>query len=174
MTSLVDFQIRDLSRNMGLVEPFAPEQVCPASYDVRLGTKFKVEGRICGPVEDRKNWIDREINSNEEFELYPGQFILAHTQEYVRLPHNIEAQFQLKSSRAREGIQHLFAGFIDPGFHGQVTLELKNVTQRHSIFLTPGMLIGQLRFASLDEIPMRPYSMTGRYMHDLGAVESKG
>lgn len=159
---------------MGLVEPFDPEQVCPASYDVRLGTNFKVEGRICGPTEGRQRWKSVEIAEHEKFELYPGQFILAHTVEFVRLPYNIEAQFQLKSSRAREGIQHLFAGFIDPGFHGQVTLELKNVTQRHSIFLTPGMLIGQLRFAKLEEIPMRPYSLTGRYMNDLGAVESKG
>lgn len=172
MSSLVDFQIRDLSRNLGMVEPFESEQVCPASYDVRLGNMFKREGRICGP--DPKRWTDCHLEKDEEFELYPGHFVLAHTLEYVRLPNDIEAQFQLKSSRAREGIQHLFAGFLDPGFHGQVTLELKNVTMRHTVILKPGMLIGQLRFAQLSEKPMRPYSLTGRYMNDLGAVESKG
>ncbi len=159
---------------MGLIEPYETEQVSPASYDVRLGNEIKVEGSICGTESDKGRWMNRNIKDTEGFVLYPGQFILAHTLEYVRLPVNIEAQFQLKSSRAREGIQHLFAGFIDPGFHGQVTLELKNVTQRHSIFLKPGMLIGQLRFAKLEETPIRPYSLTGRYMNDRGAVESKG
>lgn len=174
MTSLVDHQIRTLSREMGLVEPFEAEQVCPASYDVRLGNHIKTEGRICGPLAERSRWIDHHLEDDEEFEFFPGHFILAHTVEHVRLPGNIEAQFQLKSSRAREGIQHLFAGFIDPMFQGQITLELKNVTQRHSIFLKPGMLIGQLRFAKLEELPMRPYTLTGRYMNDVGAVASKG
>lgn len=172
MSSLVDFQIRDLSRKKGLIEPFDCDQLCPASYDVRLGNMFKAEGRICGPEPSR--WNEVIVKDDEEFELYPGRFVLAHTLEYVRLPNNTEAQFQLKSSRAREGIQHLFAGFLDPGFHGQVTLELKNVNMRHSIYLVPGMLIGQLRFSKLEETPIRPYSVTGRYMNDYGAVESKG
>ena len=94
--------------------------------------------------------------------------------EYVRIPNNIEANFQLKSSRGREGINHSLAGYIDPGFCGQITLELQNVRQRHSVLLRPGMLIGQLRFGKLDDVPLRPYSVTERYMNDTGAVESKG
>ena len=92
----------------------------------------------------------------------------------MRIPNNIEANFQLKSSRGREGINHLLAGYIDPGFHGEITLELQNVNNRHSVMLRPGMLIGQLRFSKLDQIPDLPYNMTGRYMNDRGAVESKG
>lgn len=174
MSSLVDFQIDNLCRNMALVEPYDRSLVNPASLDVRLGNIIKREGRICGPIDQRKRWIERYVEDWEEFELYPGAFILAHTKEYVRIPDNIEANFQLKSSRGREGINHLLAGYIDPGFHGQITLELQNVNNRHSIKLRPGMLIGQLRFATLNEIPERPYSITGRYMNDRGAVESKG
>lgn len=174
MSSLVDFQIDDLCRHLALVEPYDRELVNPASLDVRLGNVFKREGRICGPVSERTRWIQRYVEDWEEFELYPGAFILAHTKEYVRIPDNIEANFQLKSSRGREGINHLLAGYIDPGFHGQITLELQNVNNRHSVKLRPGMLIGQLRFAKLQQIPERPYSITGRYMNDRGAVESKG
>lgn len=172
MTSLVDFQIRELSRTAGLVEPFDPDMVNPASIDVTLGKQIWVEGRVCGPQETRKRWIEHTIEG--EFELFPGQFILAHTRELVRIPSKLESIFQLKSSRGREGLNHLLAGYIDPGFCGQITLELQNVNQRHSLFLTEGMRIGQLRFQTLDETPLRTYATIGRYQNDLGAVPSKG
>ena len=114
MSSLVDHQIRTLCREMGLVEPFDPELVQPASIDVRLGNVIKREGRVCGPVEGRQEWVTEYIKDGDSFELFPGAFILAHTKEYVRIPNNIEANFQLKSSRGREGINHLLAGYMRP------------------------------------------------------------
>lgn len=174
MSSIVDFQIRELCRNSGMVDPFNSDLINPASIDVRLGNMIKAEGQTHGPSDRRREWIDYHLNDDEEYILKPGEFILAHTKEFVRIPNNIEANFQLKSSRGREGINHLLAGYIDPGFHGQVTLELQNVKTRHSVKLKPGMLIGQLRFSKLDQTPLRPYSLTGRYMNDTGAVQSKG
>jgi dCTP deaminase len=174
MSNLVDFQIRNLCREVGLVEPYESELINPASIDVTLGNVIQAEGRICGPEALRTRWIRHELKDDDEFILTPGAFILAHTREFVRIPNNLEANFQLKSSRGREGLNHLLAGYIDPGFHGQITLELENVNQRHNIILKPGMRIGQLRFGQLREIPMRGYAVTGRYMGDLGAVPSKG
>lgn len=172
MSTLVDHQIRDLCRKSGLVEPFEPHMVNPASIDVTLGETVLVEGRICGPEAERIRW--RTVDISQGFTLTPGAFILAHTAEVVRIPNWIESVFQLKSSRAREGLDHLLAGYIDPGFSGQVTLELRNVNQRHSIDLMAGMRIGQLRFNSLETPPLRSYATTGRYMNDMGAVPSKG
>ena len=68
-----------------------------------------------------------------------------------------------KSTLGRQGLEHLIAGYIDPGFEGQVTLELYNVNQRHDILMWPGMRIGQLRFSRLDQTPTRSYAETGRY-----------
>ena len=172
MSTLVDHQIRDLCRKSGLVEPFDADLINPASIDVTLGNTIFVEGRICGPEHERSRW--RTVDISEGFMFSPGHFILASTAELIRLPNWVEAQFQLKSSRAREGLQHLLAGYIDPGFAGQITLELKNENQRHSIELRPGMRIGQLRFNSLEVPPLKPYSLTGRYMNDTGPVMSKG
>ena len=174
MSNLVDFQIRTLCRESGLVEPFLPEMINPASIDVTLGNVIQSEGLICGPQALRTRWIEHVLEDDDEYVLTPGAFILAHTREFVRIPNNLEANFQLKSSRGREGINHLLAGYIDPGFHGQITLELENVNHRHSIILKPGMRIGQLRFGKLEQIPMRSYAQTGRYMNDTGAVPSKG
>lgn len=153
----------------GLVEPFDPEMVNPASIDVTLGPTLLVEGK---PGEER--WKEVDIRSWGAYSLAPGEFVLAATQEFIRVPNNLEAVFNLKSSRGREGYEHLLAGYIDPGFHGRVTLELVNVNRYHRLPLEHGMRIGQLRFAKLDEIPMRSYAVTGRYFNDKGVQVSKG
>jgi len=168
MATIVDHQIRHLARTMGLVEPFDPELVNPASYDVTLGPTILREG---GAGEER--WVEVDIE-NGVYSLAPGEFVLAHTAEIVRVPSNLECVFNLKSSRGREGYEHLMAAYIDPGFHGRVTLELVNVNRYHRLPLEHGMRIGQLRFSKLDEIPMRSYAVTGRYHNDQSVQISRG
>lgn len=108
------------------------------------------------------------------FWMPPGAFILASTAEWIRVPNSMECIFQLKSSRGREGYEHALAGYIDAGYHGNVTLELSNVRRFTELPLSAGMRIGQLRFLKLDSTPLRPYSLTGRYHCDKGVQESKG
>ena len=183
MSTLVDFQIRNLARTKGLVEPFDPEQVNPASYDVTLGTKILVEPepRIHYSHEDGvsfsipvSRWEEVDISETAPYILRPGEFVLAHTAEVVRVPNNLECVFNLKSSRGREGFDHLMAAYIDPGFTGRVTLELVNVNRYNDLKLSPGMRIGQLRFSRLDATPMRSYAVTGRYFGDSTVQPSKG
>jgi dCTP deaminase len=171
MATIVDFQIRELARTRGLVEPYEPAQQNPASYDVRLGGTILVEQRASAP--GGAEWRTVDI-SEEEYLLQPGEFVLAHTKEFVRVPVELECIFQLKSSRGREGYEHALAGYIDPGFHGQVTLELTNLRRYKALPLKAGLLIGQLRFSRVDEVPHRPYSLTGRYNNDKGVQASKG
>lgn len=182
MASLVDHQIRHLSRISGLIEPYDPEQQNPASYDVTVGSRLLVErplhirhsSRYDGAtavIDDR--WIEFDI-SRHSFNLLPGEFVLACTEEFIRVPNYLEAVFCLKSSRGREGWEHALAAYIDPGFHGKVTLELKNNNQYHSLPIKAGLRIGQLRFNRLDELPLRPYSVTGRYNGDTTTTPSKG
>lgn len=168
MSTIVDHQIRELARMTGLVEPFNPDQINPASYDVTLGTTILKEGVGAEP-----RWIPVDITGGV-YVMQPGEFILAATEEMVRIPNNLECVFNLKSSRGREGFEHLMAGYIDPGFHGKITLELCNVNRHHRLALEPGMRIGQLRFSKLDAIPHRGYALTGRYHQDDGVRASKG
>lgn len=166
--TIVDHQIRQLCREKGLIEPFNPEQVNPASYDVTLGPTLLREG---GAGEDR--WVSVDIE-NGIYSLAPGEFVLAHTAELIRVPNDLESVFNLKSSRGREGLDHLMAAYIDPGFHGRVTLELVNVNRYHRLPLEHGMRIGQLRFSRLDATPMRSYAVTGRYHNDQSVQISRG
>lgn len=166
MASIVDHQIRELCRNRGLVEPFDPDLINPASYDVTLAPIIKVEN-------DNGGFTEMDI-SDTDFWMPPGAFVLASTAEWVRIPNDLEAIFQLKSSRGREGYEHALAGYIDPGFCGNVTLELSNLRRFKELPLRAGMRIGQLRFAKVDAVPLRSYAITGRYQNDEGVRESKG
>ncbi len=172
MSTIVDYQILELVENHQLIEGFNPEQLNPASYDVRLGVGIHLEGQVIGPKEKRERWHPYSLEDSPYF-MAPGEFVLGATEEYIRVPKDMEAVFQLKSSRGREGYEHALAGYIDPGFHGQVTLELSNLNRRHYLPLVKGMLIGQLRFMKLNSTPTRSYAETGHYHGDIGAQPSK-
>jgi len=90
------------------------------------------------------------------------------------LPDCVAAQLALKSSRAREGLEHLMAGYVDPGYRGRLTLELQNARLMRAIPLWPGMRIAQLVFHRMSMLPGRDYSMTGRYYDDQTVQASKG
>ena len=165
MATIADFQIEHLAKTKELITPYNQEQLNPASYDVTLGPKILIE--------EREGWREVDI-SIPGFHMGPGCFVLAATAEIVKVPATLECTFQLKSSRGREGYEHALAGYIDPGFEGQVTLELTNLNKYHFLPLQAGMRIGQLRFMKMDQPPARPYSVTGRYQGDAGPVPSKG
>lgn len=179
MTTIVDHQIRQLSRDCGMIEPYDAELQNPASYDVTIGDTVLLEfdpknlDTIYPGCRIVDQFIEWDLKSNP-LQIEPGEFILAHTAEFIRVPNNLEAVFCLKSSRGREGWEHALAGYIDPGFCGRVTLELKNNNRYHPLELRAGMRMGQLRFMRLDQTPLRTYSVTGRY-HQAQTVEtSKG
>lgn len=100
--------------------------------------------------------------------LAPGQFVLAQSEQVFNLPPHISAEYKLKSSMARIGLEHLNAGWCDAGWNGSVlTLELKNMTQFHGIQLDEGVGIGQIVFYEHEPVPAdRSYAARGRYNGD--------
>jgi len=168
---LPDHAIAELCR-CGMVSPFDPELVNPASLDVRLGGTLLIESAQSPQLVKYPLGVHSEVNP---YLLQPGQFVLAQTVETFHLPEHVAAQFMLKSSRAREGLEHLMAGYCDPGWSGSVlTLELHNSRQLHPVALWPGMRIGQMVFHSMVSAPLRNYRQTGRYNGDAMVTASKG
>ena len=165
MAVLCDWEIKARCRQSQMVVPFDEGLLNPASLDLRLGLYLMVES-IYSPDLVRINIADR--TEDDAFMLQPGEFCLAETLELFNLPDDISSQFVLKSSRARSGLNHLLAGWCDPGWHGsRLTLELKNERLHHAIPLFPGLKIGQMVFHSMSNVPMHSYRETGHYNNHL-------
>jgi len=167
---LADHQIRSRCEG-GMITPFDPALVNPASLDVRLGDLLLIES---AQSPELVHYPLHRHSQDDPYELKPGQFCLAQTVEMFNLPDDIAAQFMLKSSRAREGLEHLMAGYCDPGWHGSVlTLELHNSRQLWPVRLWPRMKIGQIVFHLMSERPVVSYAQSGRYNGDLTVMASK-
>jgi dCTP deaminase len=170
MAILCDHEIFNLAKR-GLVTPFHQELVNPASLDVRLGENLLVE------MPQSPALLPYSIAGHSQekpFMLQPHEFVLAETMEEFKLPDCVAGQLALKSSRAREGIEHLLAGYIDPGYEGRLTLELQNARAMHPVALWPGMRIAQIVFHKMSMLPGKSYALTGRYQNDTAVQASKG
>ena len=143
----------------GMVEPFNRNHVSPCSIDLTIGYHILVES-----LDDNGDgWVEMDITNG--LNIIPKQFVLATTAEVISIPDHMCGQIILRSSAARAGWNHALAGFCDPGFSGQITLELTNQLQLNQLRLTAGDRLVQLVLHSLNEAPQRPYGMVGNYQH---------
>jgi len=163
------------------IEPYKPEFVQPSSVDVRLSSKFLIFDRVQHALIDVKEKQEGlmtlvEVKDGEPFILHPGEFVLCSTIEKVRIPNTIAGRIEGKSSLGRLGLLiHSTAGYIDPGWHGTITLELSNVSPL-PIKLYPGMKIGQISFTTMTTEVETPYGsgkLGSKYQGDEGPQESK-
>lgn len=128
----------------------------PASVDVRLG--------------DEITWNDEtyDIRENGWMIAVSDGLVLGSTRESVLIPPHLTAQLDGKSTLARKGLSiHRTAGWIDPGFHGEITLEM-SMKGDGVIHLWPGMYIGQLVFMQLRTPTSRWYGKPGLGSHYQG------
>lgn len=150
-----------------IIQPFNKENVQPASYDLRLGMSFLI------PTEQSIT-MDKPIEYNRSYGDYyilkPNEFVLATTKEYIKLPNDIAGFVQGRSSIGRMGLFVQNAGFVDPGFEGELTLELYNASPS-PILLDVGRRIAQLVFIKLDKPCSKPYN--GKYLGQTRATGSK-
>lgn len=151
-------------------------QVNPASINVTLQGTFIVEATDNGEVllfAARDTW--RQTVLSGHVYLAPGAFCLAAIQEKLNLPNDICASVVLRSSAARFGLDHAYAGFADPGYSGHLTLELKNFLQFHTMKLCEGDQIAQLIFSRVEPVPVGEcYASKGaKYSGDTGPQQIK-
>jgi dCTP deaminase len=180
---LSDRDLRErLSRGDLVVEPLEdPElQIQPASIDLRLDKTFVAFRASRLPCIDPRNIppdvTERiEVAEGESFVLHPGDFVLGSTIERVRIPPDLVARVEGRSSLGRLAIVvHATAGFIDPGFEGQITLELSNLG-RTGVKLYPGMRISQIVLHQMKSPAERPYGAArgSKYQGQSGPVVSR-
>ncbi|WP_448910790.1 dCTP deaminase [Holdemania massiliensis] len=162
--------IKMLNDHSLVVTDLEPEQIQPASIDIRIGNTFCIVEDSPSGIINLEDEIQYKQITAEKYTLLPGQFVLATTMEYVELPDDLTAFVEGRSSLGRMGLFIQNAGWVDPGFKGEITLELFNAN-RCAIELCAGRRIGQLVFAQLDEKALNPYR--GKYQGQRGAMGSK-
>lgn len=172
---LVDKEIRKLAKRRSLITPFNENQLQPSSYDIRLCNKIKVinwdeidSDTIIDVYEPHSN-IWKDVSIADSYLLMPNECILGATEEVFKLPKNISARVEGKSSLGRMFLcNHITAGFIDPNFSGTITLEIKN-NFNIPIRIYPHMLIGQIAFDKNRKC-QNPYN--GKYIGQQEPTES--
>src|SRR3954451_6570140 len=144
------------------INPYDPQDLQPSSVDLHLDKSFRVFRNnryafidVRAPQPDLTELLT--VEEDEPFILHPGEFVLGQTHEWVELPDDLVARLEGKSSLGRLGLLiHSTAGYADPGWKGNLTLELSNVASL-PIALYFGMRIGQISFFKMSSPVERPY-----------------
>lgn len=185
MAILSDKSIKEyLKEGKIVIDPLKDEQqIQPSSVDMRLGDEFKVFKVIRKPYIDPKDEEDiaeymesSTVPEGEAFIIHPNEFALATTQEYVKVPDDLVARVEGRSSMGRLGVtMHVTAGYVDPGFEGRITLEISNIGAM-PVALYPGQRVCQLVFETMTtpaELPYGHPKRNSKYMKQLKPESSR-
>lgn len=188
MTILSDKDLEDLIDNKNAItSEKGPDidkdlQLGPSSFDLRMGYEFgiintrKIEKIDTRQMDKYDEVISKETHSAEEgVVVHPGEFILGSTIETVKVPDNLVARVEGRSSYGRLGIiVHATAGFVDPGFEGDITLEIQNLGNA-PVKLYPEERVCQIVFETMTSEARNPYGdkTDNKYMGQTGATGSR-
>ena len=181
---LSDRSIREaLAAGRIVIDPLDDEAVQPSSVDLRLGASFRVfRNHTLGHIDVKQDLselttlVESGRRRRSRSSCIRASSCWAPPWSGWRLPDDLVARLEGKSSLGRLGLLiHSTAGFVDPGFDGQLTLELSNVANL-PITLYPGMRIGQISFQQMTTPADTPYGSSelgSKYHGQRGPVPSR-
>lgn len=176
---LSDLSILGETKNKHLIiDPFNRKYLQPSSYDVALASSFRVFQNHKVTYVDVKKKEDVseliDIGKRGSFIIHPREFILGNTIEKFALPNYLAGKLEGRSSLGRLGlIIHATAGYVDPGFQGQLTFEISNISNL-PIKIYAGMRIAQICFFQMTTPVKRPYGQAdNKYQGQKGPTESR-
>lgn len=164
-----------------VIKPFKMDHLQPSSVDLLLGYEFKIFRNTRKPFLDIKEPVydymeDLKIAKHDRIILHPGEFILGSSIEYIKIPNDLIGRLDGKSSLGRLGLViHATAGFFDPGFEGQATYEISNLSNM-PIAIYGGIKIAQMSFHKLSSPVLNPYGtkkLNSKYKGQRGPTPSK-
>ncbi len=172
--------LKAIKKRQLLIKPFILFRLQPSSYDLCLYPEVLVFDNHKLSVIDIKKKVEVtrtvKIDAQNGFILHPGEFILGSTAETFKIPGDLAAKLEGKSSLGRIGlIIHATAGYVDPGFQGQLTFEISNISKL-PIKLYPGMKIAQICFFKMSSSVLIPYGsekLGSKYGGQKGPTASK-
>lgn len=161
MAVLADHEIEhELKLGRLKISPY-PQRINPASVELTLGDEIVYLKRtFTNEIDLKKDFptdmVERfRMNHKKGFSIKPGEHYLATTEEFIELPEDLTMMVLGKSTIGRIGLVPVTAGYIDPGFRGQITLEIYNVAHT-PVIVYPGMFFAQgviFRMSSPAKVP---------------------
>jgi dCTP deaminase len=187
MGCLPDKDIRVWCKNWEMISPFDEDLLQPASYELTFDGSFVYGAKSQttdmsvmgfgkytsqdpyysvaerGFVREDKEYEPWEKLEGDGYMMMPGDFFIASSKQMLKIPSMLMARFEGKSTLGRAGLAvHITAGYVDPGFEGTLTLEMKNMAP-WPIVITEGDKIGQLSFHSMSSPPEKLYGEAGNH-----------
>lgn len=102
---LSDGELREALNNGTLeVTPITDGQIQPASVDITLGNTFSVIEDYASGIIRPSAQLKYKSFVTDKFVLLPNQFVLATTREYIKLPYDLTAFVEGRSSWGRLGL----------------------------------------------------------------------
>ena len=163
------------------IDPLGVDCIQPSSVDLHVDQYFRLfrnhTSKVIDVREDQEDLTELvDVGPDGPLILHPGEFMLGATIERVRIPEDLVARLEGKSSLGRLGLLiHSTAGFVDAGWDGHLTLELSNVANL-PIAIYPGMKIGQISFLRMTTAADHPYGSTvtgSKYQGQRGPTPSR-
>ncbi len=158
-----DHEIRKLLKEGKVsIEPLddPDDQIQASCVDLRLGDEFKVFKHTHEPFIDSRNprdYTEKHICGDRPFVLHPREFVLGITKERIKIPADMAAYVDGRSSLGRLGVTaHITSGWVDPGFSGKLVLEISNLGKM-PVTLYPGMKMCKLLLMKLTSPAELPY-----------------
>ncbi len=147
------------------IDPIFPDTIRENGVDLRIGgaiARLRNAGRPFDPhVDDASDFV--VIEEGKKFIIYPNEHVLLHTLEYIKMPEDLMAFVNLRSSYARIGLI-IPPTIVDANFEGELTIEL--IGGNFPVVLHKGDRFLHLIFAKLSSKPEKPYS--GKYQGQRG------
>lgn len=177
---LADSQIRDLSLNHGMIEPFVEKQnhdgvisygLSSYGYDARCSNEFKIFTNVDSAVVDPKNFSNKSFVDRETdiCIIPPNSFVLTRSVEYFRIPKDVLVICLGKSTYARCGLI-VNVTPLEPGWEGHVTLEISNTTPLPAKVYANEGVAQFLFFKGSAECEVSYADRAGKYMGQRGVT----
>lgn len=149
----------------------------PASVDLELGDWIRLPNpEMFGQVvtmDTDPTWLwTKPIQIGAGYDVLPGGVCLCHSRQYVTMPHNAAGFLQSRSGTGRRIFEHMHSGYFEPSFHGEATFEFYNPAP-WVMRIKPGDRLVQLVLMTMEKVPERSYSITGKYNGQTGPTPHK-
>lgn len=185
---LNDKEIERLAKEHGMIEPFVSRSVreiegrkvisyglSSYGYDIRAGYEFLIfkpaTGGVIDPLAFDESRVER-VEMAEYITIPPNSFALTHSLEYIRMPEDVIGVVQGKSTYARCGIDTNVTP-LEPGWKGQITLEISNTTPA-PVKIYAGQGICQVLFFRGERPAVTYADRKGKYQGQVGITLPRG